>query len=163
MAKFRYRMQSILDIKMKLENQAKQDFGAAKAALDLQIDKLEVLKQRKRGYESEAERLLNGELKIRNITDNKAAILRMDDYIRDQKEVVKKAEDKLEEARLKLQQVVQERKTHEKLKEKAFDEFLEEEKRSEGKEVDQLTSYTYGQRKKGNSSVAEKKGEDLNG
>lgn len=163
MARFKYRMQSILDIKMKLENQAKQDFGAAKAALDLQIDKLDILKQRKLGYENEAERLLQGELKIRDITDNKAAILRMEDYIRDQKEVIKKAEAKLEEARLKLQQVVQERKMHEKLKEKAFDDFLEEEKHSEGKEVDQLTSYKYGQQMKKNSSLTEKKGEDLNG
>ncbi len=39
-----------------------------------------------------------------------------------------------------------ERKTHEKLKEKAFEEFLMEEKRQESKEIDQLTSYTYGQR-----------------
>jgi flagellar biosynthesis chaperone FliJ len=32
---------------------------------------------------------------------------------------------------------------HEKLREKAFDEFLQEESRREGKEVDQLVSYTY--------------------
>lgn len=162
MAKFKYRMQSILDIKMKLENQAKQDFGAAKAERDYQLDKLEALKQRKLGYESEAERLLQGELKIRDIAENKAAILRMDDYIHDQKEVIKKAEAKLDEARLRLQQVVQERKMHEKLKEKAFDEFLEEEKHSEGKEVDQLTSYTYGKQQMVNGIVP-KKGEDLNG
>ena len=40
-----------------------------------------------------------------------------------------------------------ERKTHEKLKEKAFQQFLMEEKKQESKEIDQLTSYTYGQRR----------------
>ena len=40
-----------------------------------------------------------------------------------------------------------ERKTHETLKEKDFDAFLMEEKRQEGKEIDELTSYTYGQRR----------------
>ena len=41
---------------------------------------------------------------------------------------------------------MQERKTHEKLKEKAFEQFLQEEKQRESKEIDELTSYTYGQR-----------------
>ena len=45
-----------------------------------------------------------------------------------------------------------ERKTHETLKEKAFQQFLEDEKRQEGKETDELTSYTYGQRKKDDRS-----------
>ena len=41
-----------------------------------------------------------------------------------------------------------ERKTHETLKEKAFQQFLLDLKREESKEVDELTSYTYGQRKR---------------
>lgn len=47
MARFRYRMQSILDVKSKLETQAKQEFGAAKAALDEEISRLDGLKARK--------------------------------------------------------------------------------------------------------------------
>ncbi len=153
MARFRYRMQSILDIKVKLEDQAKQEFGAAKLALDQETDKLELLVKRRLNYMLEAQRLLNGDLHIREITENKAAILRMDEYILEQKEVIRKAEEKLEEKRLKLQQVVQERKMHDKLKEKAYDTFLEEEKHSEGKEVDELTSYVYGQRNRKNESM----------
>ena len=34
----------------------------------------------------------------------------------------------------------------ERLREKAFEEFLEEEKKAEFKEMDQRTSFTYGQR-----------------
>lgn len=34
MARFRYSMQSILNIKMKMETLAKQEFSAARAALD---------------------------------------------------------------------------------------------------------------------------------
>lgn len=146
MARFRYRMQGILEVKMKLENQAKQEFATAKVALDAEIDKLEALKNRKTEYEVEAKRLLQGTLKVQEISDNKAAILKMDEYIELQKLEVKKAEAALERARKKLQDVMQDRKMHEKLKEKAFDEFLEEEKKQEGKEVDELTSYTYGQR-----------------
>lgn len=146
MARFRYRMQSILDIKMKLEAQAKQEFAAAKTALDTENEKLAALKARKAGYEERARALLNGTLKLQEIADNKEAILKMDEYINNQLVQIKLAEKKVEAAQEKLKEVMQDRKMHEKLKEHAFEEFLADEKKQEGKEVDELTSYTYGQR-----------------
>lgn len=146
MARFRYRMQSILDIKIKLETQAKQEFAAAKAVLDTENEKLLALKARKSGYEEKAKALLKGTLKLQEIADNKEAILKMDEYISAQLLQIKLAEKKLETARNRLKEVMQDRKMHEKLKEHAFEEFLAEEKKQEGKEVDELTSYTYGQR-----------------
>lgn len=146
MARFRYRMQSLLDIKSKLETQAKQEFAAAKMALDIENERLEELQKRKASYEAEAQVLLNGALKVQDIRDNKNAILKMDDYIVIQKQQIRAAEAKVEAARQKLTGLMQERKMHEKLKEHAFEAFLEEEKKQEGKEVDELTSYTYGQR-----------------
>ena len=88
-----------------------------------------------------------GTLKLREINENKMAIRCMEDYIDKQRISVNMAEEKLERARERLAEVRMERKTHEKLKEKAFDAFLMEEKRQESKEIDQLTSYTYGQRR----------------
>lgn len=147
MARFRYSMQSILDIKLKLETQAKQDFSVAKAALDREEELLRQLKERKCGYEARAAQLLSGTLDIQEIEENKAAILSMDGFIADQRERVALAEQRLERARMRLTEVMQERKTHENLKEKAFDQFLVEENRREGKEVDELTSYVYGRRR----------------
>ena len=46
MAKFIYRMQSILDIKSKMEEQAKQEFATARMKLSEEEDKLENLKAR---------------------------------------------------------------------------------------------------------------------
>lgn len=146
MARFRYRMQGILDVKMKLENQAKQEFAAAKAALDAEELKLEALRERKAGYEEKTRTLLTGDLNVQEIADSKAAILRMDEYIEVQMQQVRDAARKLDAAREKLKEVMQERKMHEKLRENAFEEFLLDEKKQEGKEVDELTSYTYGQR-----------------
>ena len=164
MAKFRYRMQSILDIKMKLEIQAKQEFSAAKAALDEELDKLEKLQKRKAGYEAKAVELLQGTLKLKEIQINKAVILKMDEYIQAQQVQIKRAEKKLEAARLKLTELMQERKMHEKLKEHAFDEFKEEVKKQEGKEADELTSYTYGQRIQEKAKQESNRGkEEVNG
>ncbi len=146
MARFRYSMQSILDIKLKMETQAKQEFSAARAALDEEEARLERLCDRKAGYEEEAARLRSGILDFRAMEENKTAILCMENFILEQQACVKKAEDVLERAREKLAEVMMERKTHETLKEKAFGEFLREENRREGKEVDELTSYTYGQK-----------------
>ena len=143
MARFRYRMQSILDIKLKMETQAKQNFAMARNALDEEEQKLEGLKQRKTEYEEKSRELLSGTLNVMDITINKQALLRMDEFIVSQKACVKRAEARLEAAREQLQEVMKERKTHETLKEKAFEAFLMEEKQRESKEIDELTSYLY--------------------
>lgn len=148
MARFRYRMQSILDIKQKMETQAEQEFAEARMRLDEEEEKLETLKKRKAAYEQQARDMLVGALNCRDMAENKEALLRMDEYINLQRLEICKAEKKVEEAREKLAQVMMERKSHDTLKEKAFEQFLLEEKKQESKEIDELTSYTYGQRQK---------------
>ncbi len=148
MARFRYRMQSILDIKLKMETQARQEFAQARMLLEQEEEKLKALKERKAEYERQAREMLLGTLNCRNMAENKEALLRMDEYIGDQLLRIREAETKVEQAREKLAEVMKERKSHETLKEKAFEQFLLEEKRQEGREVDELTSYTYGRRQK---------------
>ena len=41
---------------------------------------------------------------------------------------------------------MQESKTQEKLREKAFEQFVKEENKRESKEIDELVSYTYGRK-----------------
>lgn len=146
MARFQYSMQNILDIKLKLETQAKQEFSAARAVLDEEERKLQMLFDRKKEYEDEATRLRSGTLNFRDMADNRTAIRCMENFIDDQRVCVREAERMLEKVRAKLAEVMIERKTQENLRDKAFEEFLREENRREGKEVDELTSYTYGQR-----------------
>ena len=147
MAKFIYRMQSILDIKVKLETQAKMQFASAKHALDLEEEKLEILISRKEAYLEEGRSLRNNSLNVKQLKDNKTALQTMDIFIEEQKGQIRIAEEKLEKARIRLQEVMQERKIQEKLREKSFEDFLMEDNHRESKEVDELTSYTYGQRR----------------
>ncbi len=146
MAKFVYRMQSILDVKLKMEEQAKQAFAAAKIKVDEEQDKLEQLQTRKTGYEQRARELLLQKLDFLEIEANHNAIDRMDEFIALQRQHVKRAEELLEEAQEALTQVRMERKAQEILKEKAFEEFKQELNRAESKEIDELTSYTHGRR-----------------
>lgn len=147
MAKFIYRMQSILDIKEKMEEQAKNEFASARMHLDEEEEKLNILIKRKEGYEEQGRELQKSGLDVLDIISNRDAIARMQEFIEIQKKAVTAAQAKLEDARIRLQTAMQESKIQAKLKEKAFEEFMKEENAREFKEVDELTSYTYGQKK----------------
>ncbi len=149
MAKFAYRMQSILNIQYQLETQAKMELGRAQMALMEEEETLQRLIDRKEAYLEEGRKMRSDVLHVSDLKDNRNAMLIMDEMIEMQKEQVALAQDVVEAARLKLQGVMQERKMHERLKEKALEQFIQEENAAEGKAVDELTSYTYGQRGKG--------------
>ena len=144
MARFTYKMQNILDIKFKLENQAKTSFANAMAKVEEEKQKLEMLKEKKAGYEAEYKRILSGKLDIRELNFCLQGIEQVKEAMKHQIVAIHVAEKNLEVAREKLQEVMQERKTHEKLKEYAFDEFVKEENAAESKEIDELVSYNYG-------------------
>lgn len=145
MARFRYRMQNILDVKSKLEEQAKLEFALANRALQEEEEKLEELIARREAYKAEIVRLLQDKLHLKRIRENEDAVTVMKELITVQRLQVKAVERKVDVARAKLQEVMQERKTYEKLRERAFDEFVQEENAKESKEIDELTSYRYGQ------------------
>ncbi|MBP8969051.1 MAG: flagellar export protein FliJ [Lachnospiraceae bacterium] len=146
MARFRYKMQNILSIKEKMETQAKQSFADAKRRLDAELETLEELLIRKREIEKHAVEVLHGDLDMHEIEDSQMARIIIDQKIAEQRMNISKAETALENARSQLEEAVKERKTHEKLKEKQFDEFVREENRAESKTIDELTTYTYGQK-----------------
>lgn len=148
MAKFRYRMQSILNIKLKMEEQAKMQFAQAQAKLNEEEEKLQKLKDRKNLYEADLKEQLQSKLNLLKIEELQNAVMRMEEFIALQKHEVDKAARVVEKERQKLTEVMMERKSHEKLKENAFEEFMQELNSAEGKEIDELTSYTYGQKNK---------------
>ena len=146
MARFRYKLQNILSIKEKMETQAKQAFADAKRKLDLEEEALERLYRKREEIEKRAVEVLQGDLDLHEIEDSQMARIISDQRIEEQKHRVNRAMLELEDARSRLEEAVKERKTHEKLKEKQFDEFVREENRSESKSIDELTTYTYGQK-----------------
>lgn len=143
MAKFVYRMQNILNLKEKLESQEKIAFSLANQRLLEEQDKLSALMIRKADYEAQLKEMTQGTLSIRDIKICKESINAMKSKIRDQLMEVSRAQKELEIARRRLDEIMKERKTHEKLREKAFENFKEEIKAEESKENDQLVSFTY--------------------
>ncbi len=143
MAKFVYRMQNILNIKQKLEEQARMVFSLANQKYQEQQQILQDYVIRRMGYEKHLKENMEGKLDLSELSHARNQVDSMKIIIRRQMMEVHKAQKELEDARQRLNEVMQERKIQEKLREKAFDEFKKELAVSENKEIDELVSYTY--------------------
>ncbi len=136
-------MQNILDIKYKLEEQAKQRYMEVRMRLNEALEVLEGLNQRKKAYFQTYRELVLEKLDILEIEQCKNFILIMDEYIAEQKAAVLEIEKELEDVERMMHEAIKERKIHEKLKENQFNAFLQELNQEEAKEIDQLVSYQY--------------------
>ncbi len=159
MARFKYSLQGILELKKKMETMSKQEFANAQGELMAEEHKRDELVARKEDYLKKSGENLKGDLDIRSIKENMRAVKLMDGFIEDQEKKVRASQVKVDIAREKLSESIKERKIHENLREKAFNEFTLEENRKESKTIDELTSYTYGQKKaEENKAWGEKNG-----
>ena len=137
MAKFVFKMQNILAVKEKLESQAKAEYGLEISKLREEEQKKILLEQKKLYYEQQLTECLR-------IKQYEQAVEDMKICIREQQHIIKQQEEKVAKARKKLDDAMKERKTYEKLKERAFEEFKLELNAAEQKEVDELVSFRHG-------------------
>lgn len=144
MAKFKYRMQNILELKMKLEEQQKMDLAAARINLNEEEDKLKELYERKNEYQEELRESCKNKLNVHKIRMSTLAYESMDDVISRQKIEVKKAEGKVAVEQDKMGEAMKERKIQEKLRERNFNRFVKEVAYEEAAMVDELVAYKYG-------------------
>jgi flagellar protein FliJ len=143
MTKFIYKMENILSIKYKMEDQAKIAYGLARMKLTEEEDKLSALQNKVILYQDKKRNLMQSKLKLFDIRKCEEAIDIMKHHISQQQIAVKKAEKQLENARLRLNAAMLDRKTHEKLKENALNNYFIEYEAGERKEIDELVSFKY--------------------
>lgn len=146
MKKFLYRMQNILDIQYKLEEQAKTAFGAANTRLKQEEDILRERMQQQQQYEAEYKDLMQQDLDILKIKECRNAIDIMKSRVRTQMIEVHVAEKNADSARKKLTDAMVTRKSHEVLREKEFEVYKQESASEENKMIDELVSYTHSQK-----------------
>lgn len=144
MAKFIFSLQNILNIKYRLEEQAKSEYAAAKAELDEKKQVLWELHERRVQYSLQLKESISAQLNLQEVKSLQDAVENMKYHIRIQADIVKRAEQKLELANTKLVFCMKERKTYEKLKENAFEVFKQEIQAQESKEIDELTTFKHG-------------------
>lgn len=144
MAKFVFSMESILQIKFKLEDQAKAEYAVQMAALQKEQERLEQLVERKNDLQEQLHRQINGVLELLRIRQLEDGVENIKYNINLQKVKVLNQRKKVERAQEKLNEAMKERKTYEKLKEKVFEEFKKEINAEEQKEINELVSFRYG-------------------
>ena len=143
MAVFRYSMQNVLDVKLKLEDQAKTAFSQAQMRVNEATDVLEAIIKRREGYEELKRELMTKRLDVLKLNQCQNAIESLKYQEQQQARKLAALNAVLDNARRKLNEAIIERKTHEKLKENEFEEFKIELNNQEKKEIDELVSFTH--------------------
>lgn len=143
MKKFRYSMQSLLVIKQKLEEQAKAAYAAAKMRLNEEEARLLALQRKKEAYIEEQREVMSHFIHVPKLNALQIAVDTVEEQIQRQKQNVKKAELAVRAAEERLIDSMTERKTQERLRENAFEEYRQEMNVEEQKEIDERTSFQY--------------------
>lgn len=144
MAKFIYKMQSLLNIKEKMEDQAKTAFGLARAALNAEEEKLENLVIKKNGYIESKRQGMTSSINVKELAQLEQAIKTMEYHIAEQILVVRQAEKNLQLAQTRLENAMKERKVQEKLREHAYEDFLKEMEAADQQEINELVTFRFG-------------------
>ena len=129
MAKFLYSMQNVLDIKERLETQAKTEYAEMNNRLFIEEETMKRLGKRLDSYE--------------NLARCNEAIDIIKNQMTQQAVRIRIAQRNVDNAMKKLTEAVQDRKIHEKLKEKAFEQFKLDINAQEMKEIDETVSFKY--------------------
>lgn len=143
MAKFIFKMESILSIKQKLEDQAKAEYSIEIMKLRQEEEKLDELKKRKADYQAKLYNAVADTLDILEIKILEDSVENIKYNIKLQLVVIANQQKEVDLARKKLDNAMKERKTYEKLKEKAFEEFKAEINAEEQKEINELVSFKF--------------------
>ncbi|MFI3201680.1 MAG: flagellar export protein FliJ [Eubacteriales bacterium] len=147
MAKFTFRLNNVLEIKRKFENQQKNEFMNAKRILNEEEEMLVELDNYSLDIYEKTKMNRKETLQVRELLHNQAEIKYIENRILDQKRAIVNAKKRADKEQEKFAEMMKERKTYEQLKEREFEQFKETLKADEMVEIDELTSYQYGQRK----------------
>ena len=141
---FKFRFESILNLKIRMEDMKKAEFKSISEKLEEEKEKLKTVVQ-------EREILYENMKKKQEEAITKQDMINYNNYlhvlkkkIELQKQVVIEVSEKLEKVRQELVKVSQEKKMFETLKEKKKEEYLKEYYKKEQEVVDNLTSFKFG-------------------
>ncbi|MDR3119899.1 MAG: flagellar export protein FliJ [Clostridiales bacterium] len=144
MAKFHFQLKTLLDLHRQLEEQAKNKLGAAVAEFNRELMRLDGIKSAIALTVDEFRALSGGRFAAGKIRGYNAFLSMMKERAEAQALVVSGAEERVALARRELLAAAQEHDMYEKLREKAYAKYLDDEKRAEQRVADEIISYRIG-------------------
>ena len=143
MAKFKFKLQPILNLKFQIEDNLKNKLGKAMAELERQKLALSRMEHKKEQTIQEFREKSSRRITVRKLMEYNTYIAFLNEKIILQKENVNFARNNVDKIRGELIKAVQERKILDKLKEKKYELFLEEQLKDEQKLNDEIVSYRH--------------------
>jgi len=141
LAKFKFRLQSVLSIKEKVEDLKKNEFGKAMMALAQAQQQLAQMEATRQAAIDDFRRDIGSGVDPAAFQRYNLFINKMKLLIKQQEQVVAQAEAFVEIKRKELVEAMRDKKTLETLRENNYEEYLIEEKQQEQKVVDEIVSY----------------------
>jgi len=153
-AKFKYRLQIVLDLRIRKEDQLKLDLAAATRVRDGEVVKLnQMVDRRQKAQKSLEGHLAEGAVSEVQMTND--FIQAMTAKVDAQNRSVARANVNVEEIRKKLMEASKERQIMDKHKEKAKEEWMAEQKKLEAKTVDEQAGNIFNMARRKRADEAE--------
>ena len=140
---FKFKFESILSLKTRLEDMKKAEFKEASERLEQEKEELKRLTELKNvQYDFMKNKEENG-FTAKDLIAFTNYINNLKERIEKQKQAVMRAADRLEVLRQELIKISQEKKMFETLKEKKLDEYMQEYYKQEQQVVDDIVNFKY--------------------
>lgn len=143
MAKFQFRLQNILSIKEKFEEQKKMELHSANQTFELEKNKLNILNDLRERNNHVFRNSVENKVKVCDIRKMNETAKFYNSSITEQNNVIVRASNHVKLIRKELQEALIEKKMYEKLKDNALEEYSIEENKEEQKQMDEIVSYKY--------------------
>lgn len=149
MTKPPFRLQTLLSLKASLVEAREVELSELRTVQKREEEHLGVLEAARRERQDRLRRQERGSLNARDLSYEWAILEQVDHAITAQTKAVQVARQRVEEKRLELVALLQEKKVLERLKEKADAEWAQKVARAEAKFMDELSTVRYGRERAG--------------
>ena len=148
MAVFKFRLQSVLNIKKQMEESLQDDLAKAIQAMENEKKVFNELKEERERGLSEVNSEVSSGVTVEKLRNYNAYLSFVKQKISNQAERVKCSKETADKYREELVAAVKERKMLETLKEKQYSQYLKEEEKKQQRIVDEIVSYKQSASKK---------------
>lgn len=149
MARFIFKLQSVLNFKKQVENNLKNQLGNALRKLEEEKEVLNNFEKEKKKYISEIGSKASTGVKIGLLRSYNSYISFIRQEILNQCERIKSVQEIVDKYREELIQAMKSRKILETLKEKQYEEYLREERKKEQKIIEEVINFKMSSQKNG--------------
>lgn len=145
---FKFKLQSVLDYRLNIEEKMLNEFSELKRKLDEQKALLEALVSEREGRVADLRNMRSATIKADNIASILAYVEHLHEREKQQEEVIRQAGEAVEEKRKYLVEAVKNRKVMENLKDRHEQEYIKDFNETEQKNSDEMSVLKFGRRVK---------------